>query len=91
MGGCHAQREIFTDILLDACLQAGEYELVSELIEGKRRHRPDRPLALFALEKALKSQGQNAQAAEAGGRARRLWHEMGADPDILGRFTSTIF
>ncbi len=89
IGGSHAQREIFTDILLDACLQAGEYELVSELIEGKRRHRPDRPLALFALEKALKSQGKTAQADEAGAGARRLWHEMGADPDIVERFTST--
>ena len=45
--------------------------------------------ALFALEKALKSQGKTAQADEAGAGARRLWHEMGADPDILERFTST--
>jgi tetratricopeptide (TPR) repeat protein len=79
VGGSHAQREIFTDILLDAALQTRAYDVASALLETKRRYRPDRPLALFGLEKLHAAQGDQAQAAAFGATARRLWHEMGAD------------
>lgn len=79
VGGSHAQREIFLDILADACLQSGAYDTAVELLEEKRQRRPDRPLALFALEKAYVGKGETTRAATAGTTARRLWQEMGAD------------
>jgi tetratricopeptide (TPR) repeat protein len=86
VGGSHAQREVFADILLDAALQVGAYDVARDLLDAKRRHRPDRPLALFALEKVYTRQGDPAQAAAARARARSLWHDMGADQQALAHF-----
>jgi hypothetical protein len=83
IGGSHAQRAIFADVLIDACLRSGAYDAAVELIEAKRRFWPNRPLALFELEKALAGKGETAKAAELGASARSLWKEMGADKDRL--------
>ena len=88
IGGSHAQREIFSDILLDAALQTGAYDVARALLDTKRRHRPDRPLALFAVEKLSAAQGEMTQAGLAGSTARRLWQEMGADRNVLEAFTT---
>lgn len=86
IGGSHAQREIFTDILTDACLRSGAYDLAVTLIGAKRQRRPDRPLALFALERAYAQKGESEQAATVGAQARRLWQDMGADANVLAQF-----
>jgi tetratricopeptide (TPR) repeat protein len=86
IGGSHAQREIFTDILVNACLRSGTYDLAVMLLEAKRQHRPERPLALFALASAYAQTGEHEQAAAVGAQARRLWREMGADANILTQF-----
>lgn len=86
IGGSHAQREIFTDILADVCLHSGAYDLAVTLLETKRQHRPERPLALFALERAYAKKGEREQAAAVGAQARRLWREMGADANMLAQF-----
>jgi D-serine deaminase-like pyridoxal phosphate-dependent protein len=88
VGGSHTQRELLADILLDAALQAGAYDVASDLLIAKRRHRPDRPLALFALEKVSARQGDTVQAAAMGAKARSLWQEMGADQEVLARFAT---
>ncbi|HEY7495701.1 MAG TPA: tetratricopeptide repeat protein [Candidatus Tectomicrobia bacterium] len=88
VGGSHAQRELFTDILLDAALRVGAYDVASDLLTAKRRHRPDRPLALFALEKMYARQGHTGQAAAMGTAARSLWQKMGADQEALARFAT---
>jgi tetratricopeptide (TPR) repeat protein len=88
VGGSHAQRELFADILLDAALQAGVYDVASDLLTAKRRHRPDRPLALFALAQVSARQGDTVQAAAMGAKANSLWQEMGADPEVLAHFTT---
>jgi tetratricopeptide (TPR) repeat protein len=88
IGGSHAQRELFSDVLLDAALQAQAYDLASGLIETKRRSRPERPLALLALEKLATAQGDTAQATASGATAQRLWREMGADHNVLETFTT---
>jgi hypothetical protein len=88
IGGSHAQRELFTDILLDAALQTGTYDVASVLLETKRRYRPERPLALFALEKLHAAKGDSGPAAALGATARRLWHDMGADRQVLEAFTT---
>jgi tetratricopeptide (TPR) repeat protein len=90
IGGSHAQREIFSDILLDAALQIGAYDVARALLDTKRRHRPDRPLALFAVEKLSAAQGEMTQAGLAGSTARRLWQEMGADRNVLEAFTTEV-
>jgi tetratricopeptide (TPR) repeat protein len=86
IGGSHAQREIFTDILTDACLHSGASDLAVTLLETKRQHRPERPLALFALERAYAQKGESGHAAAVGAQARRLWHDLGADANILAQF-----
>lgn len=83
IGGSHAQRAIFSDVLIAACLYSGAYDDAVELIEAKQRFWPNRPLALFELEKALAGKGDAVHAAEAGATARRLWQEMGADAERL--------
>jgi tetratricopeptide (TPR) repeat protein len=83
IGGSHAQRAIFSDVLIDACLRSGAYDDAVKLIEAKQRFWPNRPLALFELEKALAGKGDATHAAEAGGLARKLWKEMGADAERL--------
>lgn len=88
IGGSHAQRELFSDILLDAALHTREYDVASAIIETKRRSRPDRPLALVALQKLQAAQGQETPAAVAGATAQRLWQEMGADRHVLEKLTT---
>jgi tetratricopeptide (TPR) repeat protein len=83
IGGSHAQRAIFTDVLIDACLQSQTYDAAVELLEAKRQFCPNRPLALLGLEKAYAGKGETVRAAEAGGLARRLWKEMGAEAERL--------
>lgn len=83
IGGSHAQRAVFSDVLIDACLRSGAYDAAVELVKAKRRFWSGRPLALFELEKAYKGKGDTVQAAEAGAAARRLWQEMGADVERL--------
>jgi len=85
IGGSHAQREIFTDILADACLRSGAYSEAVELLEAKRQHRPDRPLALADLEKAYTGTGEASKAAEVRAHAHRLWQAMGADAAVTAR------
>jgi len=84
IGGSHAQRAVFSDVLIDACLRSSAYDAAVELLEAKRCFWPNRPLALFELEKAYAGKGDAAHAAEAGSSARQLWKEMGADPERLG-------
>jgi tetratricopeptide (TPR) repeat protein len=88
VGGSHAQRELFADILLDAALQAGAYDVASDLLTAKRRHRPDRPLALFALAQVSARQGDMATATATEAKARSLWQEMGTDQEMLARFAA---
>jgi tetratricopeptide (TPR) repeat protein len=83
IGGSHAQREIFADILVDACLRSGAYAEAVELLEAKRKYRPNRPLALAGLAKAYAGKEETNKAAEVGTLARRLWQEMGADAALL--------
>ena len=83
IGGSHAQREVFTDILLDACLRTEAYDLARELVHTKLRHRPERPLTLFTLEKICAAQGDREQAEVAGNQARTLLQTMGADAAVL--------
>jgi tetratricopeptide (TPR) repeat protein len=71
IGGSHAQREIFVDILVDACLHSQAYKEAVELLEAKRQNRPDRPLALAALEKAYNGLGDVAKAAAVATRRQR--------------------
>jgi tetratricopeptide (TPR) repeat protein len=85
IGGSHAQREIFTDILADACLRTGAYHEAIELLEVKRKHRPDRPFALVGLEKAYAGTGEVAKAAETKAYTRRLWQEMEADAAVVAQ------
>lgn len=72
IGGSHAQREIFVDILIDACLRAHAYKEAGELLETKRQYRPDRPLALAALEKAYNGVGDVAKATTIAAHRQRL-------------------
>ena len=62
IGGSHAQREVFVDILADACLRSSAYKEAVELLEAKRQNRPDRPLALAALEKAYQGTSETEQS-----------------------------
>jgi tetratricopeptide (TPR) repeat protein len=79
IGGSHAQREVFVDILADACLRSSAYKEAVELLEAKRQNRPDRPLALAALEKAYQGTSETGKATDACTSAQRLWQTMGAD------------
>jgi len=72
IGGSHAQREIFADILIDACLRPQAYKEAIELLEAKRQHRPNRPLALAALEKAYKDSGEVVKTQEVAAQRQRL-------------------
>jgi len=83
IGGSHAQRAIFSDVLIDACLRAGAYDDAIELVEAKQRFWPHRPLALLELEIAYAGKGDATQATEAGAAARRLWKEIGAEAERL--------
>ena len=58
IGGSHAQREIFSDILLDAALQTGAYDVASALLDTKRRHRPDRPWPSLLSRNSLRRRGR---------------------------------
>lgn len=83
VGGSHAQREIFLDLLAAACLRSHAYDEAIAILEEKRRYRPNRPLTLLALAKARAGKGETTQALECSAAARRLWQDMGADAELL--------
>lgn len=89
IGGSHAQREIFLDILAAACIRAHAYDEAIALLEEKRCYRPHRPLALLALAQAREGKGESIQATECRAVARRLWQEMGADAELLAQIGTT--
>ncbi|MFK7856083.1 MAG: tetratricopeptide repeat protein [Granulosicoccus sp.] len=49
VGGSHAQRDLFEQILLDARLRAGQWEAARQMLEQRRQWEPDSPI----LEKRL--------------------------------------
>jgi hypothetical protein len=71
IGGSNAQREIFVDVLVDACLRSHAYKEAVELLEAKRLNRPDRPLALAALEKAYNGLGDVTKATAIAAQRQR--------------------
>lgn len=49
VGGSHAQRDLFEQILLDARLRAGQWDVARQMLEQRRQWEPDSPI----LEKRL--------------------------------------
>ncbi len=44
IGGSHAQRDLFDQLLLDARLKSGQWTAARQMLEGRRRYEPDSPL-----------------------------------------------
>ena len=59
-----------------------------ELVHTKLRHRPERPLTLFTLEKICAVQGDREQAEVAGNQARILLQNTGADAAVLQHYAT---
>lgn len=50
IGGSHAQRDVFEQLLLDARLRSGQWEKARKTLEHRRRWEPDSPILLQRLE-----------------------------------------
>lgn len=51
IGGSHAQRDLFEQILLDARLRAGHWQAARKMLEQRRQWEPDSPLLQQQLER----------------------------------------
>lgn len=54
IGGSHAQRDVFEQILLDARLRAGQWEAARKTLEHRRQFEPDNPILERRLNKVYK-------------------------------------
>ena len=43
-GGSHAQRDLFEQVLLDARLRSGQWQLARKTLEQRRQWEPDSPI-----------------------------------------------
>ncbi|MBX2878592.1 MAG: tetratricopeptide repeat protein [Granulosicoccus sp.] len=53
IGGSHAQRDLFDQVLLDARLQAGYHKDAQKMLEQRLRYEPENPILKWRLSKLL--------------------------------------
>lgn len=72
IGGSHAQRDVFQQLLIDAAMRAGEWTLSSALLAERTALKPRSADAWRRLAKASNALGRTAAADAAGAEATRL-------------------
>jgi predicted Zn-dependent protease len=72
LGGSHAQRDLFEQVLIHAAIADGRLNLARALLSERLARRPRSPLAWRACARVLDALGEPAEAAKARGEAARL-------------------
>jgi len=72
IGGSHAQRDLFEQMLIDAALKAGRASLVRALLSERTHRRPDNVWGWRAAASGAKARGDGAVAAAAKAALQRL-------------------
>jgi len=72
IGGSHAQRDIFAQMLIEAALNSGSFPLARALLHERTALRPNSPHAWKLLAEALDGEGRTKGAATARRRADQL-------------------
>ena len=78
VGGSHAQRLVFEDTLLEACLRAEQFDQATNMLR-ERLARRDSPRERFWLARAQLGQGNHPEAQTNLTQAKQSWPE--ADPN----------
>ena len=77
IGGSHAQREVFEDTLLEACLRAHRFDQAQGMLT-ERLGRRESPRDTFSLGRLQAAQGDKTAARDSLSKAGQLW--PAADP-----------
>lgn len=77
IGGSHAQRDLFEQVLLDAAHRSGRWLLAHQWLEGRRTGDPGNVPVNRALARLYTQLGLPAEAAEAAERVRRTLARAG--------------
>jgi tetratricopeptide (TPR) repeat protein len=72
IGGSHAQRDIFTQLLIDLVLKCKKFALARALLHERTGAKPNSPRAWKLLAEALAGEGRAKDAAAAHQRAEKL-------------------
>ncbi|HEX3846051.1 MAG TPA: hypothetical protein VHV81_01610 [Steroidobacteraceae bacterium] len=84
VGGSHAQRDLFEQILLDACLKTGRLSAAQQTLELRRMADPDGVPVNEALAQLYARLGLPQLAAGAAEQARRRRTRLGGEPGMAG-------
>lgn len=71
LGGSHAQRDLFEQVLLDANLRSGRLLEAQQMLEGRRKYDPNGVPVNTALARVYEQLGLPEEAAQARNRIRR--------------------
>ncbi|MDA1355839.1 MAG: tetratricopeptide repeat protein [Proteobacteria bacterium] len=72
IGGSHAQRDLFAQMLIRVALKCGKYPLASSLLQERTASKPNNAQAWKLLATALEGEGKATDAAAARRRAEQL-------------------
>jgi tetratricopeptide (TPR) repeat protein len=72
LGGSHAQRDLFAQVLMEAALRSGRFDIARALSEERTRLRPNNLLGWRAYARALAGSGDQAGERGAIERAERI-------------------
>jgi tetratricopeptide (TPR) repeat protein len=86
VGGSNAQREVFHDTLLEACLRAGEMDRAERLLQQGLAHRPRAARWWYRLGQTQAARHRLAEARDSLQRVLELWKQ--ADPDAPERVSA---
>ena len=72
IGGSHAQRDVFVQLLIEAALKAERFKLARALLAERTTLRPQSPASWKLYARALDGLGEADRAAEARAKAEAL-------------------
>ena len=82
IGGSHAQREVFEDTILEACIRAGEWDKAEVMLDDRLRQR-DSVRDTFWLGRVQASRGQSGEAQSSFDAVAQRWNGGAANTPEL--------
>ena len=86
IGGSHAQRLVFEDTLLEACLRAGEFDKATAMLRQRLSQR-ESPRDSYWLARAQEGMGEPAAAQDSLRITREGWQEADTNTPEYGAFS----
>ena len=86
VGGSHAQRLVFEDTLVEACLRAGEFDKATAMLKDRLSKR-ESPRDNYWMARAQQGMGNMAAAQDSLNVTKEGWQEADTDTIEYAAFT----